>query len=100
AATGEVCPCGRGMDGIIKGVEAPFVPLTLYGVWGSIFSYERNRFLWKFPRRTPYPVTVSFGKWLPPTAPVAEVRRAVQALESTAWAADRDPRRTLDRSLV
>ena len=100
--TGQMLPFRRGMERIIKGTDnaAPIVPVNLYGVWGSIFSYERNRFLWKVPRKVPYPVTVSFGKWLSPTVPVAEVRQAVQELESAAWAADRDSRRTLDRSLV
>jgi acyl-[acyl-carrier-protein]-phospholipid O-acyltransferase/long-chain-fatty-acid--[acyl-carrier-protein] ligase len=100
--TGQMLPFRRGMERIIKGTDnaAPIVPVNLYGVWGSIFSFERNRFLWKFPRRIPYPVTVSFGPWLPATAEVSEVRRAVQALESVAWTADRDPRRTLDRALV
>src|SRR5215813_4728990 len=98
--TGQMLPFRRGMERIIKGVEAPIVPVNLYGVWGSIFSFERNRFLWKFPRRIPYPVTVSFGPWLPATAEVSDVRRAVQALESAAWTADRVPRRTLDRALV
>src|SRR5262245_15349344 len=98
--TGQMLPFRRGMERIIKGVEAPIVPVNLYGVWGSIFSFERNRFLWKFPRRIPYPVTVSFGSWLSATAEVSDVRRAVQALESAAWTADHDPRRTLDRALV
>ncbi len=97
---GQLLPFRRGMERIIKGVDAPIVPVNLYGVWGSIFSFERNRFLWKVPRRIPYPVTVSFGKWLAPTATTVEVRQAVQELESAAWAADRDPRRTLDRALV
>jgi acyl-[acyl-carrier-protein]-phospholipid O-acyltransferase/long-chain-fatty-acid--[acyl-carrier-protein] ligase len=98
--TGQLLPFQRGLARIIKGVDAPIVPVNLYGVWGSIFSYERGRFLLKFPRRIPYPVTVSFGRGLPANATVAEVRRAVQELESAAWAADRDPRRTLDRTLV
>jgi acyl-[acyl-carrier-protein]-phospholipid O-acyltransferase/long-chain-fatty-acid--[acyl-carrier-protein] ligase len=97
---GQLLPFRRGMERIIKGVDAPIVPVNLYGVWGSIFSYERNRFLWKVPRRIPYPLTVSFGAWLPPTTSTADVRRAVQELESAAWASDRDPRRTLDRALV
>ena len=46
----------------MKGVDAPIVPVNLDGVWGSIFSFERGRFLWKMPRSIPYPVTVSFGK--------------------------------------
>jgi acyl-[acyl-carrier-protein]-phospholipid O-acyltransferase/long-chain-fatty-acid--[acyl-carrier-protein] ligase len=98
--TGQMLPFRRGMERIIKGVDAPIVPVNLYGVWGSIFSFERNRFLWKFPRRIPYPVTVSYGPWLPATAEISEVRRSVQALDSAAWTADRDPRRTLDRALV
>jgi acyl-[acyl-carrier-protein]-phospholipid O-acyltransferase / long-chain-fatty-acid--[acyl-carrier-protein] ligase len=97
---GQMLPFRRGMERIIKGVEAPIVPVNLYGVWGSIFSFERSRFLWKIPRRIPYPVIVSFGKCLPATASIAEVRCSVQELESAAWAADRNPRRTLDRAMV
>src|SRR5215467_14572637 len=88
------------MERIIKGIDAPIVPVNLHGVWGSIFSFERNRFLWKVPRRVPYPVTVSFGKWLLPTSAPFEVRQAVQDLQSAAFAADRDPKLTLDRLLV
>jgi len=97
---GQMLPFRRGMERIIKGLDAPIVPVSLHGVWGSIFSFERGRFLWKMPRRIPYPVTVSFGRWLPPTTPVVEVRNAVQELQSDAWAADYDPDRTLDRAFV
>jgi acyl-[acyl-carrier-protein]-phospholipid O-acyltransferase/long-chain-fatty-acid--[acyl-carrier-protein] ligase len=88
------------MERIIKGIDAPIVPVNLHGVWGSIFSFERNRFLWKVPRRIPYPVTVSFGKPLPATASPVEVRQAVQELQSVAFAADRNPKLTLDRVFV
>jgi acyl-[acyl-carrier-protein]-phospholipid O-acyltransferase/long-chain-fatty-acid--[acyl-carrier-protein] ligase len=98
--TGQLLPFRRGMGRIIKGIDAPIVPISLHGVWGSIFSFERNRFLWKVPRRIPYPVTVSFGKNLPPTAAPEEVRQAVQELQSVAFAADRNPRLTLDRAFV
>jgi acyl-[acyl-carrier-protein]-phospholipid O-acyltransferase/long-chain-fatty-acid--[acyl-carrier-protein] ligase len=63
----------------------------LDGVWGSIFSFEKGRFLWKFPRQVPYPVTVNFGKPLPPTATPLEVRQAVQELMVEAWR-ERKPR--------
>jgi len=69
-------------------------------VWGSIFSFENRRFLWKFPRRIPYPVTVNFGTWLPSTATAAEVRRSVQELLAEASIADRKPKVTLDRVFV
>jgi acyl-[acyl-carrier-protein]-phospholipid O-acyltransferase / long-chain-fatty-acid--[acyl-carrier-protein] ligase len=98
--TGQMLPFHRGLERIMKGVEAPIVPINLHGVWGSVFSFERNRFLWKFPRRIPYPVTVSFGQWLPAETPAIEIRRAVQELQSAAFAADYDPSRTLDKSFV
>ena len=39
----------------MKDVEAPIIPVALDGVWGSIFSFDKGRFLWKLPRRIPYP---------------------------------------------
>lgn len=98
--TGQMLPFRRGLERIMKGVDAPIVPVNLHGVWGSIFSFERNRFLWKLPQRLPYPVTVSFGKWLPATATAAEVRRSVQELQTTAFITDPETRTTLDREFV
>jgi acyl-[acyl-carrier-protein]-phospholipid O-acyltransferase / long-chain-fatty-acid--[acyl-carrier-protein] ligase len=98
--TGQLLPFRRGMERIMKGVDAPIVPVNLDGVWGSIFSFERRRFLWKLPRTIPYPVTVSFGKPLPPTASPFEVRRAVQELQTEAYAHRKRRLRTLHRSLV
>ena len=65
---GQMLPFRRGMERIIKGVDAPIIPVNLDGVWGSIFSFERGRFVWKMPRALPYPVTVSFGKPMPATS--------------------------------
>jgi acyl-[acyl-carrier-protein]-phospholipid O-acyltransferase/long-chain-fatty-acid--[acyl-carrier-protein] ligase len=98
--TGQMLPFRKGMERIIRGVSAPIIPVNLHGLWGSIFSFERERFLWKAPRRMPYPVTVSFGKWLPATASAIEVRHAVQDLHAAAFAADRTPSQTLDRALI
>jgi acyl-[acyl-carrier-protein]-phospholipid O-acyltransferase/long-chain-fatty-acid--[acyl-carrier-protein] ligase len=64
--TGQLLPFRRGLERIMKGVDVPIIPVNLDGVWGSIFSFERGRFLWKMPRHIPYPVTVSFGKPMPP----------------------------------
>ena len=97
---GQLLPFRRGMERIMKGVDAPIVPMNLDGVWGSIFSFERGRFLWKMPRSIPYPVTVSFGKPMPPTATPFEVRRAVQELQSEAYVHRKKQLRTLHRSLI
>ncbi len=98
--TGQMLPFRRGMERIMQNVDAPIVPVALQGVWGSIFSFENRRFLWKFPRRIPYPVSVNFGTWLPSTATAAEVRRSVQELLAEASIADRKPKVTLDRVFV
>ncbi|HSM85888.1 MAG TPA: AMP-binding protein [Candidatus Limnocylindrales bacterium] len=98
--TGQMLPFRRGMERISRGLDAPVIPVNLYGIWGSIFSFERERFLWKAPRRMPYSVTVSFGKWMASSATAAEVRRAVQELHAAAFEADHQPRRTLDRALI
>jgi len=97
---GHLLPFRRGMQHILKGVDAPIVPVSLEGVWGSIFSFERGRFLWKLPRTIPYPVTVSFGKPLPPTASPVEVRRAVEQLQSEAFRHRKSHQRTLHRSFI
>lgn len=98
--TGSMLPFRKGMERIIRGLDAPVIPVNLHGVWGSIFSYERERFLWKMPRRMPYHVTVSFGGWLSSATSAAEVRRSVQALHAAAFEADRVASLTLDRALV
>jgi acyl-[acyl-carrier-protein]-phospholipid O-acyltransferase / long-chain-fatty-acid--[acyl-carrier-protein] ligase len=98
--TGQLLPFRRGMESILKGVDAPIIPVSLDGVWGSIFSFERGRFFWKLPRTIPYPVTVSFGRPLPPTASPVEVRRAVKELQNEAYRHRKSRLRTLSRSLI
>jgi acyl-[acyl-carrier-protein]-phospholipid O-acyltransferase/long-chain-fatty-acid--[acyl-carrier-protein] ligase len=98
--TGQLLPFRRGLERIMKGVEVPIIPVNLDGVWGSIFSFERGRFLWKMPRRIPYPVTVSFGQPMPPTTTAIEVRRAVQDLQAEAFQQRKRRMKTLDRAFV
>ena len=97
---GQLLPFRRGMERIMKGIDAPIIPVNLDGVWGSIFSFAGGRFVWKWPRRLRYPITVSFGKPMPPTAAPFEVRRAVQELQSEAYRYHKKYMRTIHRSLV
>jgi acyl-[acyl-carrier-protein]-phospholipid O-acyltransferase/long-chain-fatty-acid--[acyl-carrier-protein] ligase len=80
--TGFLLPFNRGFEQIIKKAPAPIIPVCLDQVWGSIFSFERGRFFWKWPHKIPYPVSVTFGKPLPPTATAFEVRQAIQVLSA------------------
>jgi acyl-[acyl-carrier-protein]-phospholipid O-acyltransferase/long-chain-fatty-acid--[acyl-carrier-protein] ligase len=82
---GQLLPFRRGFERIMKGVDAPIVPVHLDGVWGSIFSFERGRYIWKLPRRALYPITVSYGAPMPPTSTAVDVRQAVQDLQTEAY---------------
>ena len=97
---GHLLPFRRGFERIMKDVEAPIIPVALDGVWGSIFSFEKGRFLWKLPRHIPYRVTVNFGKPLPHTAPPMEVRQCVQELMAGAWVHRKAHMRPLHRAFV
>jgi acyl-[acyl-carrier-protein]-phospholipid O-acyltransferase / long-chain-fatty-acid--[acyl-carrier-protein] ligase len=78
--TGRLMPFQRGLEKIMRGVDAPIVPVAVVGVWGSIFSFAGGRFFWKWPRQLRLPVTVNFGRPLPRTATADEVRDAVKKL--------------------
>ena len=83
--TGMLLPFRRGLERIVKGREAPIIPVHLDGVWGSVFSHAGGRFITKMPAHIPYPVTVAFGASLPNGTPVQEVRQAVAELGEEAW---------------
>jgi acyl-[acyl-carrier-protein]-phospholipid O-acyltransferase/long-chain-fatty-acid--[acyl-carrier-protein] ligase len=97
---GQMMPFRRGMERIIKGVDVPIIPVNLDGVWGSIFSFAGGRFLWKFPRHLPYPVRVTFGEPLPPTASAQEARQAVQDLGAEAFERRKRDMRPLPRTFL
>ena len=97
---GQMLPFRRGMERILKGALAPVVPVYLDGVWGSIFSFERGRFLWKMPRKIPYPVSVSFGKPLPSSVTALEVRQAVQELGAETYRQRKPLMKPLQRSFI
>ncbi|MBC9866463.1 MAG: MFS transporter [Opitutae bacterium] len=78
--TGNLLPFRRGFVRIMRDLDNPIIPVNLGGVWGSIFSYERGRAVWKMPKRIPYPVSVRFGKPMAAHSQPAEVRQAVQDL--------------------
>ncbi len=97
---GQMLPFRRGFERIMKDLDAPIIPIGLDGVWGSIFSYRKGRFLWKIPRRIPYPVTVNYGAPMPSSATPFEVRQAVQELLAEAWQFRKGRMRPLHRALV
>ncbi len=84
--TGNLLRFRPGFERITRGMSVPIIPIHLDRVWGSIFSYEGGRFFLKWPRRIPYPVTISIGEPLPPDSESFEVRQAVMRLSAEAFA--------------
>ena len=78
--TGQIQGFQRGFVTVLRGTEAPVIPVHLGGLWGSIFSFERGKFFWKWPRKVPYPVSIVFGKPMHGVKDQQEVRLAVEDL--------------------
>ena len=98
--TGTLLPFRRGFERIMKGKTAPIVPVHLDRVWGSVFSFDGGKFLWKWPEQIPYPVTVSFGAPLPPDTPAIQLRQAIRTLGEQAWQLRKSHRRPLHREFI
>jgi len=77
---------------IICSGNFPVIPVYIGGAWGSIFSYAHGSPLSRLPHGIPYPVTIVFGKPLPPGFKAAEIRQAVSEL-SCLYFEDKKPRR-------
>ncbi|MCC7044190.1 MAG: MFS transporter [Acidobacteria bacterium] len=82
--TGNLLPFKRGFERIVEGLDVPIVPVYLDRVWGSIFSFKREKFYWKWPERFPYPVTVTWGRPMPSSSTAAEVRQRIAELGADA----------------
>ena len=99
--TGQLMEIKRGFEVIARRAGVPVVPAAVDGLWGSIFSFAGNRYLWKSPRLLPTPVFVAFGAALAPEAanPWA-VRRALLDLGAAAFAERPRLRRHFGREVV
>jgi acyl-[acyl-carrier-protein]-phospholipid O-acyltransferase/long-chain-fatty-acid--[acyl-carrier-protein] ligase len=84
--TGQLMLLKRGFETIARQANAPVVPAIIDGLWGSVFSFAGNKYLWKSPRLMPTHVCVLFGE---PIAPdkinLGTARRALLDLGETAF---------------
>jgi acyl-[acyl-carrier-protein]-phospholipid O-acyltransferase/long-chain-fatty-acid--[acyl-carrier-protein] ligase len=79
--SGTLLRLRRGYEIIARQADGPVVPVWLDQLWGSIFSFQGQRFFAKWPRRIPYPATVEFGRPLSPNdADIATVREELLKL--------------------
>jgi acyl-[acyl-carrier-protein]-phospholipid O-acyltransferase / long-chain-fatty-acid--[acyl-carrier-protein] ligase len=83
--TGTLQELKRGFEIIARQAGCPLVPTWIDGAWGSIFSFEGNRFFTKFPQRLRYGISVGFAPPMTPErADVESIRRGM--LEASAMA--------------
>ncbi len=98
--TGNLLPFRRGFERIVAGLDVPVIPVYLDRVWGSIFSFKREKFFWKLPERLPYPVTVAFGAPMRSTVTAIEARQAIMELGSEAMRHRRQPTDLLHTAFI
>lgn len=76
--TGQLMQIKRGFELMAKKAGVPVVPVSHDGLWGSVFSFSGNKYLFKAPRIMPTPVCVCFGEPIqPPQATAETVRRSL-----------------------
>jgi acyl-[acyl-carrier-protein]-phospholipid O-acyltransferase/long-chain-fatty-acid--[acyl-carrier-protein] ligase len=97
---GQMMPFRRGMERILKGLDVPVIPMHIDGIWGSIFSFSGGKFFWKWPRKIPYPVRVTFGKPLPATVTSTEARQTVLELGADAFARRKRQMKPIPESFI
>ncbi|MEO6874027.1 MAG: AMP-binding protein [Opitutaceae bacterium] len=99
--TGQLMAIQRGFEVIARRANVPVVPAFVDGVWGSVFSFAGNAYLWKSPRIMPTPIFVQFGAPIPPDqATPFRARQAFLDLGAEAFAARPVLRRHLGRECV
>jgi acyl-[acyl-carrier-protein]-phospholipid O-acyltransferase/long-chain-fatty-acid--[acyl-carrier-protein] ligase len=98
--SGQIQTFKPGAMKILQGADVPVIPIYLDELWGSIFSFERGRFFWKWPRAIPYPISIHFGPPIPNPTDIYKVRQAVQNLGATAVQARTQRRSHLVRTMI
>lgn len=84
--TGSLLTLNRGYEILARRSGVPLLPVGIDGLWGSIFSFERDRYFRKSPRALPYPVQIVFGPPLEKDrAGVSDVRRAILDAQCAAF---------------
>ena len=83
--TGTLRELKRGFEIIARQAGCASVPVWTDGAWGSIFSFEGNRFFRKIPHRLRYGISVAFSPPIPPEeAGLESIRRGMMAAAAMA----------------
>ncbi len=89
-----------GVTKVLKGTDAPVIPMWLDGMWGSIFSFSKGRFFWKWPSLRRRQLTLYIGKPLSHDVPLERMRSEVQRLGARAMIESRQQMPVLPRRII
>ena len=99
--TGQLMALRKGFELMARRAGVPVIPVAHDGLWGSVFSFAGNKYLWKSPRLMPTHVFVRFGTPIPAEeASPARVRIALLDLGAEAFEERPVLRRHLAREIV
>jgi len=98
--TGMIRPFKSGYARIVRDSDYPVIPVYLGGLWGSIFSHYHGPIASRLPTKLRYPVTIVFGKPMPPDTSPFEARMLVQELSCEYFEDKRADRRPLPEGFV
>jgi acyl-[acyl-carrier-protein]-phospholipid O-acyltransferase/long-chain-fatty-acid--[acyl-carrier-protein] ligase len=99
--TGQLMQIRRGFELMAKKAGVPVVPVAHDGLWGSVFSFSGNKYLFKAPRVMPTAVCVCFGEPIPAgEADAARVRRDLLDLAHDAFMERPVLKRHLGREVI
>ena len=99
--TGQLMKLERGFELMARKAGVPVVPVAHDGLWGSVFSFSGNRYLFKSPRIMRSAVFVAWGEPISADkADTTNVRRALLDLGCEAYEERPQLKRHLGREIV
>ncbi|MFA6287951.1 MAG: AMP-binding protein [Opitutaceae bacterium] len=99
--TGQLMKLERGFELMARKAGVPVVPVAHDGLWGSVFSFSENKYLFKSPRIMRTAVFVAWGEPIPAKqADTTSVRRSLLDLGCEAFEERPQLKRHLGREIV
>lgn len=99
--TGQLLALNTGFELLARKAKVPIVPVIHDGIWGSVFSFAGNKYLWKSPRLMPTNIFVVYGKSIPADRiELPAVRKVMLDMVSEAFHERPILRRNLGREAV
>ncbi len=99
--TGQLMEIKKGFELMARKAGVPVLPVAHDGLWGSVFSFSGNTYIFKSPRIMPTDVCVCFGRPIPAAeVNAARVRKELMDLTYPAFSERPILKRHLGRDVV